>query len=774
MTRRSRGIEVSKPWLSGLGHGIWAIAIGLLLSAWLFPCEGVVSVFAAVPLAWGWMLVGIALLVAAFFQPVGIWRWSWCDVLVGVLMVWVAVATAVLVTREAVFARAGLNVAAQFWGFGFLYVFGRIAGLSFESARGLIAFFIGATAFLATAGIYDYAVEMPATRKVYFDASEAKKQEMLLGAGIVDAAPESRERKLFEDRFRATEPLATFAHTNSLATVVSMGFIVLAGWLVLARPGSRPSSSPPLSAWVLIVMVGVLVLMLGCLVLTKSRTSWLAVAMVSSAFVLYRTGLVRTLLAVVLGGVVATLSFIGLIAVGVLDVLVFKEAAKSLLYRVEYWQATLKMMADNLWFGVGLGSFQDRYPRYQLPQASETVSDPHNFLLEAGATLGLVGLALVISLLTWMVWISRNSWLRKSNTGGATAGENWSEETLSPWGFISGNWISWTAGIFVGLIVATFLSLYSGLFPSLAKWLVGLPVGVSVATLCYFKLPFDRSVWRSLLTLALAAWGISLLVAGGFSSWNVAQFTWLLLGGWVSGWEFTALENQDSDQTQKRVVELDRRKLSLKLAGVAATTWFAWSYAVQPTLQGWQYEQEVARSLSLGSMKTAQRNLAQWHQVDPWSELAWQKESQIAFSLWQQSTRSEDREKFLDALAQLQRVRPDVAARYRSLAPGFHAAYCQGQDPEDLAEAIRLQERVTELAPNEAIGFAQLAYWLDQAGEEKAAAQAAGRALELDELNPHADRALKNLYVLEGTQRITGESAEQICLRLRSQAFGTK
>ena len=772
MTRKSREAEVSKPWLDGFGHGIWAIAIGLLLAAWLFPCEGVVSVFAAVPLAWGWMLVGLALLAYALFQPVGTWRWSWCDVLVGLLMVWVAVATAVLVSREAVYARAGLNIAAQFWGFGFLYAFGRIAGLSFESARGLVAFFIGATAFLATAGVYDYAVEMPATRKVYFDASEAKKQEMLAGAGIVDTAPESRERKLFEDRFRATEPLATFAHTNSLATVVSMGCVMLAAWLALSFPIWRNSSSGTGARWVPVVVAGVLLLMLSCLVLTKSRTSWIAVAMVSTAFVLYQTGFVRTLFTVVVGGVVATLSFIGLMAVGVLDVLVFKEAAKSLLYRVEYWQATLKMMADNLWFGVGLGSFQDRYPQYQLPQASETVAEPHNFLLEAGATLGLVGLVLMISIVVWMSWISRGFWFRKANNVGETAGARWIEETHSPWGFVSGNWISWTAGVFLGLILATFLGLYSGLFPSLEKWFVGLPVGLSVAALCYFKLPFDRSVWRALLTVALAVWGISLLVAGGFSSWNVAQFAWLFLGGWVSGWEFRALDSQDAEPVQVRVVGLDRRKLSLKLAAGVVMTWFAWSYALQPTLQGWQSEQEVAQSLALGSMKTAQRNLTLWHQVDPWSELAWQNESQLAFSLWQQSGRAEDRKRVLDALAQLQRVRPDVAARYRSLAPGFHMAYRQRKDSEDLAEAIRLQQRATELAPNDASGFAQLAYWLDQAGEEEAAAQAAGRALELDELNPHADRALKNLYVLEGTQRVTDVTAEQICLRLRSKAPG--
>lgn len=770
MTRKSGNAVVTPPWVNGFGQGIWGLAIGLLIAAWLFPCEGVVALFAAVPLAWGWMLVGAAALVAALLQPAGWWRWSWCDVIVGLLMIWVALTTAILVGREAGFSRAGLNLATQFWGFGFLYAFGRIAGLNLETARGLIAFFVGATAFLATAGIYDYAVEMPGTRQVYFGASEAEKQRLLSGAGIVDTAPESRERKLFEDRFRATEPLATFAHTNSLATVISMGFVVLAGWLGLALPIWRASSPKTQSTWIAIVLAGVLVLMMGCLVLTKSRTSWLAVAMVGSAFVLYQTGLVRTLLAMVLGGVAAAISFIGLMALGVLDVLVLKEAAKSLQYRMEYWQATLKMTADHPWLGVGLGSFQDRYSLYQLPQASETVSDPHNFVLEAGATLGVLGAMLVLAIVFWMCWVSRNAWVRKSESSRISRGSEWGEDRTVPWGCLRGNWISWTAAVFVGLIVATFLSLYSGLVPSFEKWLVGLPVGVLVAALCYFKLPLERSTWRSLLTLGLTAWGINLLAAGGFSSWNVAQFAWLFLGGWVSGWELSTLEGHESAQTPRRVVKLDSAKLSLKLVAVGVFIGLAWIYAVQPTLRGWQFEQDVARSLAVGSMTKAQRDLTLWQQVDPWSELAWQQQSQLAFAQWQNDDRGAGREQVLAAMAQLQRVRPDVAARYRSLATGFHMAYRERKDKEDLAEAIRLQKRATELAPGEAIGFAQLAYWLEQAGDPLAAKQAAEKALQLDELNPHADRALKNRYVLDGTERITTVSAEQICQELRSQA----
>ena len=51
-------------------------------------------------------------------------------------------------------------------------------------------------------------------------------------------------------------------------------------------------------------------------------------------------------------------------------------------------RATAAMIADHTLLGCGPGNFQEHYARYKLPQASETVGDPHNFLLEIWATAG--------------------------------------------------------------------------------------------------------------------------------------------------------------------------------------------------------------------------------------------------------------------------------------------------------------------------------------------------------------------------------------------------
>ena len=65
-----------------------------------------------------------------------------------------------------------------------------------------------------------------------------------------------------------------------------------------------------------------------------------------------------------------------------------RRASKSFGYRLQYWQSSLQMIADHPLVGCGPGNFQNVYTQYKLPEASEEVADPHNFLLEIWATAG--------------------------------------------------------------------------------------------------------------------------------------------------------------------------------------------------------------------------------------------------------------------------------------------------------------------------------------------------------------------------------------------------
>jgi O-antigen ligase len=63
-------------------------------------------------------------------------------------------------------------------------------------------------------------------------------------------------------------------------------------------------------------------------------------------------------------------------------------------FRLKLWQATITMIRDHPWLGVGLDNFLYQYRgRYILPEAWQEpdLSHPHNFLLDHWARLGVFG-----------------------------------------------------------------------------------------------------------------------------------------------------------------------------------------------------------------------------------------------------------------------------------------------------------------------------------------------------------------------------------------------
>ncbi len=99
-------------------------------------------------------------------------------------------------------------------------------------------------------------------------------------------------------------------------------------------------------------------------------------------------------------------ALIGLLAVAAMIIgFVKPKAATSLGYRLQYWQATLHMIADRPWLGCGPGNFQDVYTQYKLPEASEEVADPHDFLLEVWATAGTPAMLALLGALG-LFWIN--------------------------------------------------------------------------------------------------------------------------------------------------------------------------------------------------------------------------------------------------------------------------------------------------------------------------------------------------------------------------------
>lgn len=241
-------------------------------------------------------------------------------------------------------------------------------------------------------------------------------QSEFVSRGIPLSGP---AQQLFEHRLRdSKEPLGFFALTNTLASFMAIGLVLLAGTFVsLLIPNQQENASSGNSGShnrsISTVLGVALLLVTYCLVLTKSRSAWggsiagfgtlLALFLVTS-----KSGAVfRKLLPIAFVGAVVLSLLAGVaIAAGALDIEVLTEASTSLSYRLEYWTSTWDVILDHPIFGTGPGNFRDNYLRYKLPQSSEEISDPHQFILDVVANAGVIGLAGLLAFLAVIAWLS--------------------------------------------------------------------------------------------------------------------------------------------------------------------------------------------------------------------------------------------------------------------------------------------------------------------------------------------------------------------------------
>ena len=249
---------------------------------------------------------------------------------------------------------------------------------------------------------YCYTVKDPRIREEY----KANPDKMLKESGL-SFAPNSRERELFEKRLlESTEPTGTYGLANTLA-----GF--LTPWLLFGlccagqtcsrfrrsfAPGSAEKEKRVKILASLCVWSFCVFLVLGALVLTKSRSGFLSTAFgcgLLGLFLVARKAkwgprsLARSIAVIAIGGSLVFVVLLIASIFGFIDKEVFTEAGKSLGYRLDYWRATAAMIRDRPLLGIGPGEFQNVYPQYILPTASEFIADPHNFAFELSALFGV-------------------------------------------------------------------------------------------------------------------------------------------------------------------------------------------------------------------------------------------------------------------------------------------------------------------------------------------------------------------------------------------------
>jgi len=709
--------------------------VAALVAAALFPptdaageCFGMFAIA-----GWCLMLLGWAGITLIKRKPI-----VWCGATtfaVLALLICLAISTIVLIQNESGNARAAVNVLWTWVGLGIGFFLIRQTVRKPEEIRAFTVIMIGLAVVLSAAGLYQIAVTNPKTRAAY----EADPEALLAEAGMV--APEgSAARKNFEDRLNSLEPIATFSLTNSLAGYLAPWLLALGG---IALSWQSKTSSQPLegkyqpSPKAMLVGMGIAAaIIVACLFLTKSRTAYIAAAAGALVLVFYGGLLKRKIGWKIPVAIVGIIAGIGLAAVffGGLDREVMSEAPKSLLYRFEYWQSTGAMIVDHPILGVGPGNFQSNYSAYKLPQASETIADPHNALLEVWAIGGT--LALVCFVAVFVLFVRQLS--RGTSSADTESNEKNGDDDKEPLPAcppsIFAMYVGMATGIALGLASVWLLEFDVQLEMTLAGVVpAALFIWSAHAWVMTGRLPLAA------LIAAIVVLAVNLMAAGGIGALGVGQTLWVALA--------LALNLRESSQQAADTEPTSGRTpspvIGWVITGATVAILLAFIFTLyMPTLNS---KKHYANAL-FGERKDRRNELELALEADSFSPEP--KFGLVAsyFESWDANQNEKTVKKFASAVDDALRSDPNAPGRREQIAGYYQHMFMKTGDREFLDAAIEHQTASTKLGPSRARAFAHLASLLaiskDEPETRKALLEAAQEALRLDDLNPHEEQKL--------------------------------
>lgn len=639
--------------------------------------------------------------------------------------------------------RATFNMLWQWLSFGLAFFLTRLLARTAAEQRALVALMMGVALSFSVLGYYQYFYEHPATRELYLKDPE----KVLRDANIV-APPGTPQRAAFENRLFSVEPFATFALANSLA-----GF--LAPWLIVALgAGMTNWSSGDVSRRTITAAILTAALIVGCLLLTKSRSALLASIGGVVLLGIYgrRSGWKPDWRLVAgLAAAAVLFPFIAFV-VGGLDSFVLLQASKSMLYRVQYWRATAQMIADSPLFGCGPGNFQQYYTAYKLPEASETIAEPHNFIFEIWATAGTPAILLfVIFLLSlaWQVWRAEKQKGDVEETAEHGDGDN-----------VRAMYVGGLAGVVFAYVACVYLEGYA-LSPGLI--LLSLPIAATVVALWHGWVVQGR-LPLAVPTIALSVLLVNLLAAGGIGFASVAQSLWIIAALLISGAE------------QGRNIRTLSRPVAFGLVGLGLVAVAGFTQAgYLPLLNA---QAHLAEGDALLMDRQPLRALSAFHKAvkaDPYSQDGWERLANLAHEAWLATGDVTYYETFVDAAGKLRTLNPRSSATQAQLGHWWQKAYRHFGDPQYLEKCIEAYRIATQLYPNYNLGHAQLAWALHLAGDDVGAAREAAESLRLDALDPHHEQKLNKQDLYDSPPAVPGQpappgpqKAEQVMQQLRT------
>jgi len=236
-------------------------------------------------------------------------------------------------------------------------------------------------------GFYYRFSEAPALQQTY----QEQRQEILRQRGW---KPTDFVAIQFENKIKNAEVMGFSASTNSFGSLLVLVMVITAG---LAIQRFTDGDDPP---WGIALCIFV-ALGLWLLLYTKSKAAVASPAL-AAVLLVSAWGFGPVLVRHARGAFFAGVAIVLLISAAVIGhgLVRHKLPTASLNFRWRYWVASWPLFWQHPLLGVGWSNFSRHYLHFRLPQASEEIQDPHNFLVRFFAELGMVGGLLAVA---WML-----------------------------------------------------------------------------------------------------------------------------------------------------------------------------------------------------------------------------------------------------------------------------------------------------------------------------------------------------------------------------------
>ena len=517
--------------------------------------------------------------------------------------------------------------------------------------RGVLKLMIVLAWLSAIHGFYQVLVSLPVDRERFRENPRA----VLLEAGI-DAPVGSSTYQLFEQRLQDDSPTGPFALTNSLAGFLVPWILILIASILHSKSWSSDERFRQLFRIVVVIFLSV------CLLWTKSRTAWVALGVGGLAIAISNRSFFRQAVKASQGfwfgdeqgetiehsasasdanlvgfrwqrTLVVCVGFmlvIGAILLGLQawDPKLLNEASRSLAFRSEYWRTTMRLVADHPWFGIGPGNFQSYYAAYKPELESETIADPHNFLLETLATAGWPALLFLVGLIVWLAkpyFASFADVLVGENSAAETQGS--ASSLGSSTGAFESNAIF--LGAIVGALAIWFGSGALGSPPDVVPYMFAIPL-VVVLLLFDFILSKQRGS-RSVIYFpraigfgpALIAMGVHLLASGGWMTPGIGNTIAILVAGlWMSSDKVAKQATSDGKSPSPSVSNSEYRMWQATSGFALALV--AWLLLVAFYITAWLPKQRMQEiETAIAKQGSGEAILKAYQEADPWNPMGY-------------------------------------------------------------------------------------------------------------------------------------------------------